>query len=295
MVKDKGNPKEIICDVLLYGALAIFALICFLPMWHVLMSAISDPSELYVSTDFLFLPVGKISFETWKLVIEEYPILQGYLNTIFYTVSATVLNVVLTLLAAYVLSRNNFLFQGPIFLFIVIPMFISGGMIPLYTVVHNLGMTGTVWSIIIPGCCNALYIFMVRKGILGIGDAYIEAAELDGAGHLTIMFRIVLPLIVPYISVIVMYTIIGQWNQWMLPKIFLGSDKQELYPLSLMLYNLLELSGSTSVGGGMNMLEEYNKSIQMVVILMSSLPLIIIYPFVQKYFEKAVIIGGVKG
>lgn len=291
----KKHAGDIVCDVVLYGALIVLALVCFLPMWHVLMAAISDPSELYVNNDFLFLPIGGVSFETWKIVFDGYPILRGYLNTIIYTLLSTLIGLVLSILAAYVLSRKNAMLKGPLFIFLLVPMFVSGGMIPLYMVVYSLDLTGTMWSIVLPTCCNALNIFLVRNGIAGIDDAYVEAAELDGAGHITILFKIIIPLIVPYISVIIMYSIIGQWNAWMLPKIFLGADQVELYPLSLVTYNLLQLSGSTNIQGGLNMLEEYNKSIQMVVILVSSLPLILIYPFVQKHFEKATIIGGLKG
>ena len=291
----KSKPIDLFWDGLLYFFLIVLALLCLLPMWHVIMAAISDPSELYVTNDFLFLPTGGVSFKAWNMVFEDYPILRGYLNTIIYALGATALGLILSLLAAYVLSRKAFMFKGAFFLFLVIPMFVSGGMIPLYTVVYKLGMTGTIWSIIIPGCCSVLNIFLLRNGMAGIDEAYSEAAKLDGAGHWTILFQIIIPLIGPYVSVIVMFTLIGQWNQWMLPKIFLGADKQELYPLSLVIYNLMQLSGSTSIQGGMNELEEYNSSIQMISILLSSAPLLIVFPFFEKHFEKAVVIGGVKG
>ena len=177
----------------------------------------------------------------------------------------------------------------------LLPMFVNAGMIPQYVVNYKLGLTNTIWALVLPGCCTALNVLMVRVGMQAT-DAYCEAAQIDGAGHLQTLFKIVLPLVIPYVSVVVMFSVITQWNSWMLPKIYLSKEVENLYPLSLIIYNMIQQTeGTGGMSIGINKLEEYGPSIQMVTILISSLPLLCIYPFIQKFFEKAVVIGGVKG
>ena len=293
--RKKKRPSDIVCSGIVGLILTLLALVCILPMWHVLMSAISAPKELYATSDFLFLPVGGISFEAWSLVWENYPILRSFFNTVFYTAAYTAIGLILTLLAAYVLSRKDFMWRTPLLVIFIIPMFVNAGMIPQYIVIYNLHLTNTIWSIILPGCCTAMSILMVRVGMTAT-DSYCEAAEIDGAGHLRTLFEIVLPLVIPYVSVVLMFSVITQWNSWMLPKIYLSKEVEHLYPLSLVIYNMIQQTeGTGGMSIGINKLEEYGPSIQMVTILISSLPLLIVYPFIQKFFERAVIIGGVKG
>lgn len=280
---------------MLYFWLTVLALICVLPMWHVIMGAFSNYSDIYVNNSFLFVPIGKFSPEAWKYVFEQYPIGRGYLNTIFYTLASTLIGLLLSLLGGYVLSRKNFMFRVPLFIIILLPMFINAGIMPLYIVVYNLHMTNTVWAVILPTCCNAMNIFMVRAGMEGISDSYAEAAQLDGAGHLRILFSIIVPLVVPYISVVVMFAIIAQWNSWMYPKIFLSKQSEDLYPLALIVRNIILESESNNIQTSLNEMEEYGPIFNLITILISSVPLLITYPFIQGFFEKAVVIGGVKG
>lgn len=295
MLKIKKRSSDVIADGIIAVILIAIALVCVLPMWHVVMAAISKPKDLYASSDFLFRPVGGVSFEAWSIVWKNYPILRSYFNTILYTVLYTGIGLLLTLLGAYVLSRKDFLFRNLIFVFMLLPMFVNAGMIPQYVVNYKLGLTNTIWALVLPGCCTALNVLMVRVGMQAT-DAYCEAAQIDGAGHLQTLFKIVLPLVIPYVSVVVMFSVITQWNSWMLPKIYLSKEVENLYPLSLIIYNMIQQTeGTGGMSIGINKLEEYGPSIQMVTILISSLPLLCIYPFIQKFFEKAVVIGGVKG
>ena len=294
-IKNK-NLGSIVCDVALYFFLTVAAVLCVMPMWHVMMSAISEPGELYASTDFLFLPTGGVSFEAWKVVIREYPIFRGYLNTIFYTISSVCIGLLLTLLGAYVLSEKKFIYSTFLVIIFVIPMFLNAGLMPQYIVNYNLGITNTPFAVILPTAVGGLNILLVRAGIKNVAGAISEAAKIDGAGHMTVLFGIITPLIVPYISMVVMFTVIMQWNSWMLPKIYLTKEVEELWPLALIVNNIV--NESQSKGGmsiGVNKLEEYGPAIKMITILLSSFPLLIIYPFIQKYFEKAAIVGAVKG
>jgi len=295
MVKGKRKIIYIIADTLKIAVLIGLALVCILPMWHVLMGAISDPIALTASKNFHFIPAGKVSFEGWKIVFAKNTIIRGYLNTIFYTVSSTLIGTLLALLGAYVLSRNTKL-KIPFFIFLIIPMFVGAGIIPFYIVVYNLGMTNTPLAMIIPGCCGVFNIILLRAGIVGLPDSILEAAEIDGARHMTVLLRIVLPLIVPYIGVVMMFSVIGHWNSWLFASIFISAARKDLYPLALILRDILIRGNTQDITGGSGIVVDFYKdSIQLVTILASSLPLIIAFPFFQKNFEKAVILGGVKG
>ena len=275
--------------------LIAFAMVCVLPMWHVLMSSISNPKSLYVNTDFLFLPTGGVSFETWKIVFTKYPIVRGYLNTLLYTVLSVGIGLILSLLGAYALYKKNLLFKNLIFLFVFLPMFVNAGLIPQYVMAYRLHLTNTIWGIVLTGCCNAMNILVIKRGLDNIPLATIEAAEIDGANDFQILFRIIVPMIVPSISVIVMFGIINMWNSWLIPSIYLSQQSADLYPLALIVRNIINETSGTSNSLSINTSVEYTTSIRMVAIVMSSAPLLILFPFVQKYFEKAVILGSVKG
>ena len=297
MVKGKFAFSHLIADFIKIVVLLAIAAVCALPMWHVIMGSFTDPVTLSANNSFLFSPInGKFSLEGWKIVFRNNLILKGYRNTIFYVLSSTVLGVFLSMIGAYVLSRKDVFWKIPLIVFFVIPMFISGGLIPFYMVVYKLGMTNTIWAMIVPGCCNVLYIILIRNGIATIPEAVIEAAEIDGAKHLTILVRIVLPLSVAYIAVVAMFSVIGQWNSWLNASIFLSKQYENLYPLQLIIREIIVKGNTSGVTAGSGIkVDYYKESIQLVTIVASSLPLIIIYPFAQKYFEKAVIIGGIKG
>ena len=297
MVKRKLNVSHLIADIIKIIVLIALAAVCLLPMWHVIMGSLSDPLTLAASNSFLFFPIsGKFSIEGWKIVFRNNLILRGYLNTIFYTTASTVLGVFLSMLGAYVLSKKKLFWKVPIIVFLIIPMFVSGGLIPFYIVVYNLGMTNTVWAMIIPGCCNIFGIILIRNGIASIPESVIEASEIDGAQHMTVLLRIVLPLSVPYIAVVAMFSVIGQWNSWLNASLFISKAYEKLYPLQLIVREIIVRgnTGGVTAGSGIKV-DFYKESIQLVTIVASSLPLILIYPFVQKHFEKAVILGGVKG
>ena len=165
MLKIKKKSSDIIADGIIAVILIAIALVCILPMWHVIMAAISKPKDLYASSDFLFRPVGGVSFEAWSIVWKNYPILRSYFNTILYTVLYTGIGLLLTLLGAYVLSRKDFLFRNLIFVFMLLPMFVNAGMIPQYVVNYKLRLTNTIWALVLPGCCTALNVLMGRVGM----------------------------------------------------------------------------------------------------------------------------------
>ena len=292
-VKSK-KPSDVIVRIATYFFTALFAVLCVLPMWHVIMASFSDPIRLSLYEGFLFSPLT-FSVEGYELLFSYDGLWRSYLNTIIYTAGATGLGLVLDLLAAYVLSRKKVLFNRPLMVFIIITMLFSGGIIPLYIVVRSLGLTNTMGSMIIPACCNAMSIIMLKNGMESVNDSICEAAQIDGAGHVRILVQIMLPLTTSFIATVVLFNAIGHWNSWVNASMFLSRSHKDLYPLQLIMRDILinnSAEGVLSPSG--YPISFYLASLRVVMVVVGSLPLIILYPFVQKYFETGIIIGGVK-
>lgn len=291
----RKSASDIAAKVAAYILTAGFAVICVLPMWHVLVASFSDPIRLALYEGFLFKPLD-FSLEGYELLFSYNNLWRSYLNTIIYTVSATVLGLLLDLLAAYVLSRRNLMFKRLLMIIIIIPLLFNGGVIPLYLVVRTLGMTNTIWAMIVPACCNTMSIIMLKNGMESVNDAICEAAQIDGAGHVRILMQIMLPLTTSFIATVVLFNAIGHWNSWVNASMFISASHKELYPLQLIMRDIL-INNSTEgvVSPSGYPISFYLPSLRVVMVIVGSLPLIVLYPFVQKYFETGIIIGGVKG
>lgn len=295
--RKKHYPKGVIIrSVILYGILAVIAILCVLPVWHVLMASFSDPMKYLSFEGFLFWPLeGDFSVQAYEMLFRNEYLWRSYFNTIFYTTASVLIGLVISIMASYALCRKGMLLKRPILFFILITMFFNGGMVPFYIVVHSLGLVNTVWSMILPTCCNALNIIMLRTGMLAIPDSIREAAEIDGAGPVRVMIQIIVPLCVPFIVVVALFNFVAQWNSWANASMFLTAEHQELYPLQLIMRDILlydNRSGITT--GSMLPISVFLPGIRMAAVVVASLPLIIAYPFLQKHFEKGMIIGGVK-
>lgn len=291
----KKSPSDIVAKICAFVLTAFFALICVLPMWHVLMASFSDPIELNLFKGFLFAPL-EFSTEGYKLLFSYSNLWRSYLNTVIYTAAATSLGLLLDLLAAYVLSRKNVMLKRFLMVLIIIPMLFNGGIIPLYMVVRGLGLTNTMWAMIIPACCNTMSIIMLKNGMESVHDAICEAAQIDGAGHVRIMWQIMLPLTTAFIATVVLFNGIGHWNSWVNASMFISASHKDLYPLQLIMRDILIDSSTEGVVSPSGYpITFYLASLRVVMVVVGSLPLIILYPFVQKLFEKGIIIGGVKG
>jgi putative aldouronate transport system permease protein len=300
MVEGKRGTGYVLSKIGVYGSLALVSLICVLPFWHVLMESFSDPLYLLANNDFLWLPLrsreGRFSLEAYQIIFGYNRIWRAYLNTIIYTSTSTALGLFIATMAAYVLSRRDLLFKKPLMIFFLITLFFSGGMIPYFIVVHALGLANTPFALIIPGCCNAFSIILIKNGMDSLPNDYYEAARMDGAGHFWVFARVVLPLIVPFLTVTAMFAAIGNWNSWVAASYFINNRHAELYPLQLLLRNILIRSDVPGIiRPGSYPLSFYLKSIKAGAIIVASLPLLAIYPFIQKHFERGIVLGGVKG
>lgn len=273
--------------------LGVLTAIIIYPLYFIVIASISDPDAVLAGEVFLY-PV-KVTFSGFTKILEESSVWRGYLNTIIYTVLTVILSLFVTIPAGWTLSRKNLPFKKFLMIYFIIPMFFGGGLIPFYNIMSRLGLVNTIWAVIIPSILSVWNLFMTKTFFASsIPESLIEAAKIDGAGHFKTFLIVVLPLAKPIIAVMALYYAIGQWNSYFNAMIFLQDEK--LYPLQLVLKEILIATESTVGGSGETILEQYRLATQIkyVSVIISSLPVLMLYPFVQKYFVQGVLIGSIK-
>lgn len=276
--------------------LILLSLIMLYPMWHVIMASFSDSGELMAHRGVLLAPLSA-NINAYKLMSKNPMIFRGYINSIIILVTGTILNVILTSLGAYVLSRRNLYWKKFLSLMVIFTMFFSGGMIPLYLVVSKILMLGdTFFAIILPTAVNTYNLIIMRTAFESLPESLEEAAQIEGAGHWSILFRIVMPLSMSTIAVIILYYATGHWNGWFNASIFMKTRTK--YPLQLILREILinnDTANMSMGGGGADDMMGISETIKYAVIVASTIPILCVYPFLQKYFVKGVLVGAVKG
>lgn len=274
--------------MLLLMVLAIY------PILYVVFASFSESKEFMQASGLLFKPAG-FSLASYKAVFTNPNIVNGYLNTLIYLVLGTAGGVFLTVLAGYCLSRKDLLFRNPLMLLITFTMFFGGGLIPTYLNVQNLGLLDTRAAVILPTIINTFNLIIMRTAFEGVPESLAESASLDGAGHFTILFKIMIPLVMPTIMVIVLYYAVERWNEWFNAMIYLKSSSK--YPLALVLREILMQNDTSSMTQGTSFgdLDSVSETIKYAVIVVATLPILVLYPFLQKHFVKGVMVGAVKG
>lgn len=299
----KKTAGERIFDFINIVFLTILAIACLYPMLYVLFASFSDPIELMKHRGLILRPLG-FTIAGYKLVFKNPSITTGYLNTLFYVTAGTAINLFMTSLGAYVLSRKNVLWKNTIAFMITITMLFSGGLIPFYLLVKSLGMVNTRWALIIPGAISTYNLFVMRTSFASIPDSLEESAKIDGANDFIILFRIILPLSKAVLAVMTLFYAVGHWNAWFNAMIFLR--KRELFPLQLILREILianDMQSMSNLEGLVDVSVQANADIvyfarllvQYCTIIVATMPILFLYPFVQKYFVKGVMIGSLKG
>ncbi|MFS0615943.1 carbohydrate ABC transporter permease [Lederbergia ruris] len=275
--------------------LLVIAFLMIYPLIYVLSASLSAP--VHIASGNIWLLPKDFTLDSYKTVFENKNILIGYRNTIMYTILGTAINLVASVMIAYPLSRKDFYGRGIITVIILFTMFFSGGMIPTYLLIQDLGMLDTIWAMIIPGAVSVYNVIIMRTFFQGIPDELREAAVMDGCSNLKFLGKIVLPLSMPILAVMGLFYGVGHWNAYFDALIYLSDSHK--FPLQLFLRQMLiqeDLSGMANMGG-----EALSDSILKVeglkyaVVVIASLPMLILYPFLQKYFIKGVMIGSLKG
>lgn len=304
MLKKLKKNKITAADFVMGAVLLLIGLCMMFPLWWVLMTSLSEPVWLSSHTVKLF--PGKFSVEAYKFILSEGKLWTSYFNSIIYALGSTAVTLLVCSLFAYPLTLAHFKGKKLFSILILIPMFFTGGMIPTYLQIAQLGMLNTIWSMILPGAMASYYVILFRTNMRSVPAELRESAIIDGASELRVYWNIILPLSKVIFLIIALYCIVGSWNSFTPPLLYLSD--QDKMPLSIYLRNLiitntmdtseLTMSGGSayyqtiaSQGGGIGM----RIAIKMGTIVVSILPIMMIYPFIQKYFVKGVMLGSVKG
>lgn len=275
--------------------LIMLVIVFVAPILHVLSGSISDPLMLNAHRGLIIWPLGEPTLGGYRLVLGNQAIGMAYMNTIIYVTAATALGTGLTILAAYALSRKDLYFRSPIALMITFTMIFSGGLIPTFMVVRDLGLLDTRWALIIPNAMSVFLILIMRTSFAAIPESLSEAALMDGAGHLRILGQIILPVSKSIIAVVVLFYGVQHWNSWFTASIYLRD--RALFPLALLIREIVIMNQDVAIQAGQEAadVEMYRFLIQYSTIMIAIIPMMLIYPFLQKYFVKGVMIGSVKG
>ena len=293
-MKIKRTQGEVVFGIFNAIFMIVMAFVTLYPLWHVLMASFSVPTRIMAHRGLLFWPLG-YSLEAYVQVFAHPLLARSYLNTVFYVVVGTTINLIMTFHGAYVLSRRNLYFKKHMMIMITITMFISGGLIPNYLLIVDLKLLNTPWALLLPGAIGTYNMVMMRTYFQGIPYELEESARIDGASDIRILYQIILPVSTPIIAVIGLYYGVGHWNSWYNAMLYLTN--RDLYPIQLVLREIL-------IEGSMDALEDsainstwkaVEETLKYATIIVATVPVLCIYPFLQKYFDKGVLVGALKG
>jgi len=279
--------------------MSVIGLLALYPIVWLVIASVSNPLELHTHhTNLIFWPRG-FSLEAYRIVLNNNQLWRAYANTIFYVATGTTLSVIVSMMGGYVLSRKYLPGRTFFTLLIMFTMFFGGGLIPFFLVVNALGMFNTRWAMIIPNMVSVFNVVMIMAFCRSLPDEMEESARIDGANDWTTFLKVMMPLCKPVIAVMILFYSVGTWNSWLHPRIFLQS--RNLVPLQVVMHEILimanpdsaNITGVGAVGG-----EEraaFMDAVQYAVIVVSMIPIVALYPVIQKYFISGVMIGAIKG
>lgn len=291
MKRTTGEKVFSVFNAIILCALVVLTLY---PVLYVFFASLSDPIEFYKNSKFLLKPAG-FSLVSFKQVFADSRIWTGYANTLFYVTVGTTCSVLCTVLAAYCLSRRNLPGKNVFVMLMMFTMYFGGGMIPNFIVINSIGIFNTRAAMILPGLVSTYNFIIVLTYFKGLPYELEEAATIDGAGEFRILFQILLPLSKPVVSVIALYYLVGIWNNFMSALLYIRDESK--YPLQLVLRDIL-IKGAVEGGQEMAQVDDAaasEETLKYAVMVVSTVPVLCVYPFIQRYFVKGVMIGAVKG
>ncbi|MBE5041029.1 carbohydrate ABC transporter permease [Ructibacterium gallinarum] len=286
---------EIVFDIFLYVIMTGMILIMVLPMVHVIMASFSNSTEVLRANGLILFPKD-FNIAAYEMVAKNPNIFSGYRTTLVVVLCGTFLSIIITSLGAYVLSRRNLMWGNTILGIVMFTMFFSGGMIPFYLIVNNtLHLGNSIWALILPSCLSTWNLIVMRTSFCQIPDSLIESAQIDGANDFIILFRIVIPASMAIVAVMILFYGVSYWNSWFNAVLFIKSRTK--YPLQLILREILVNNNTDEMMTSVALAERdsIGESIKYATVVVSTLPILCVYPFLQKYFVKGVMVGAVKG
>jgi len=291
----RKSRSDVMFDIFNYALLFGFTLLIIYPLYFILIASFSDPYKVSAGAVWL-LPQG-ITFEGYGRIFNDGAIWTGYRNSILYAAMASVIGTALAIMAAYPLSRKDFYGRHVFMTFFTITLFFNGGLIPTYLLVKELGMVDTIWAVVLLSVVDAFVIIIARTFFMGLPEELREAANIDGCTNMRYIWSFVLPLSKPIIAVLVLFAVVRQWNGFFDALIYL--DDSNKYPLQLILRNILiQNQPSGNLVDDLQTALEKQRVVSLIkygVIIVAALPLLVLYPFLQRYFVQGVLVGSVKG
>ncbi|MBQ8189781.1 MAG: carbohydrate ABC transporter permease [Lachnospiraceae bacterium] len=286
----KKSTEDYVLDVMVYLILIILTIICLYPMWYVLVASFTSSTELVKNPGFLLWPTEFVG-NAYRLVFQNPLIMNSFANSVKILIVALPINIVITMLCGYFLSCTGMMWKKPISYMIMFTMFFSGGLIPCYLNIRSLGLYNTIWALVLPGALSVYNAIICKTAIEAVPDSLKESAYIDGANDFQIIFKIILPLIKPTLAVLLLYYGVGHWNSWFAASIYI-KDNDKLPVQNILRSILLANQDKADSGDTYN---AYAETIKYAAIVISTVPVLCIYPFLQKYFAKGTMVGAVKG
>lgn len=293
MIRKTASEKAF--DYVLYFLLALIVLITIYPFWNQVVLSMSTDESAYSSGVLLF--PSSFSFNSYHLVFQYKPLWIGYGNTILRTVLGVVLSLFFTTLTAYPLSKKDLPFNRAVTAYILFTMLFGGGLIPNYLLIKKLGMYDTIWALVIPGLIGAFNVFIIRNFFRSLPESLEESARIDGAGYFLIFRKIIIPLSTPVLATVALWVAVGHWNAWFDSMIYISDPNKQV--LQIVLRKIIIENNANDINTiiyKMGSTTQYSgRQLQATIIMFSIIPMIAVYPFVQKYFVKGIMLGAIKG
>lgn len=290
--KIKKTNEDRVVDIVVHVILAVLVIVCLYPVWYILVASVSSSTHVLKNPGLLLLP-DKISFEAYRLALQHPLLSAGFWNSIQVLLYSLPINIVLTLMCGYFMASTNLLFKKPIVGMLLLTMYFSGGLIPSFLNVKDLGLYDSIWALVLPSALSVYNSLICKTAIEGVPSSLRESAYLDGANDIQILFKIIVPLIIPTLAVLVLYYGVSHWNSWFAASIYIETPAK--LPIQNILKSILSNAAGLSSEGMGDTFNSYAESIKYSAIVIATVPIMCVYPFLQKHFTKGVMIGAVKG
>lgn len=288
----KATLSERVFDWVIYLLLSLLIVVTIYPLLYVAFASFSDAGRIVAHQGILWKPLG-FNLDAYKLVLSNSAILIGYSNTLFILIVGVAINLLLTAIGAFVLSRKNVMWNNLFMFLILFTMFFNGGLVPLFLLVKGVGLLDTLWSVIIPFAMSTFNLIIMRTSFMSLPEELEESAKIDGANHLVTLFRIILPLSLPVLAVVGMYYGVDKWNGWFYASLFIKD--RDLFPLQVILREILISNSTDSMTSGGGDQYQIGETIKYATIMVATVPILLVYPFLQRFFVKGALVGAVKG
>ncbi|GGD47008.1 putative ABC transporter permease protein YtcP [Paenibacillus nasutitermitis] len=281
-------------DTMIYSGLFLFAALTLIPFLYIVSASFTSSEEL-LQKGFVLFPT-KFSLEAYAYIFSTQTLMRSLWVTVFITVAGTAINLVFTIFMAYPLARPSLKWRRQIMLMVIFTMLFSGGMIPTYLIVKSFGMLGTYWSLLIPGAISAFNLIILKNFFQQLPDGLEESAKIDGCNDFVTLIRIVLPLSLPAVATFALFYAVGHWNSFFQAILYINDA--EKWPIQVLLRQIVILASGGQVGDSSSMSESFvppGETVKMATIVVATVPILLVYPFLQKHFAKGALLGSVKG